>query len=248
MSRNLFIVGVGPGSPQYMTCIAIDAINRSQYIIGYKYTLDIIENIIDRTRQEVHQVTMWNQESIYLNVYKKMKDGEYCTVPFTGDANFSESEVIDRLLEIFGDDNVEIIPGVSSIQVASSKSKIPLDKTHVLSFHISADIEKKKKELINAIKDEKSVILLPRPWPADPSRNFMQSDIAKFLRFNGIDTSLLNVWIFEYLTHYNKETVFRGKVIDLEEMIFNALSVMIIDQNKRKSYREFSSQEQKQKI
>lgn len=248
MSRNLFIVGVGPGSPQYMTCIAIDAINRSQYIIGYKYTLDIIENIIDRTRQEVHQVTMWNQESIYLNVYKKMKDGEYCTVPFTGDANFSESEVIDRLLEIFGDDNVEIIPGVSSIQVASSKSKIPLDKTHVLSFHISADIEKKKKELINAIKDEKSVILLPRPWPADPSRNFMQSDIAKFLRFNGIDTSLLNVWIFEYLTHYNKETVFRGKVIDLEEMIFNALSVMIIDQNKRKSYREFSPQEQKQKI
>jgi precorrin-6B methylase 1 len=163
LSRNLFIVGVGPGSPQYMTCIATDAINRSQYIIGYKYTLDIIENIIDRTRQEVHQVTMWNQESIYLNVYKKMKDGEYCTVPFTGDANFSESEVIDRLLEIFGDDNVEIIPGVSSIQVASSKSKIPLDKTHVLSFHISADIEKKKKELINAIKDEKSVILLPRP-------------------------------------------------------------------------------------
>jgi precorrin-6y C5,15-methyltransferase (decarboxylating) CbiE subunit len=248
LSRNLFIVGVGPGSPQYMTCIAIDAINRSQYIIGYKYTLDIIENIIDRTRQEVHQVTMWNQESIYLNVYKKMKDGEYCTVPFTGDANFSESEVIDRLLEIFGDDNVEIIPGVSSIQVASSKSKIPLDKTHVLSFHISADIEKKKKELIDAIKDEKSVILLPRPWPADPSRNFMQSDIAKFLRFNGIDTSLLNVWIFEYLTHYNKETVFRGKVIDLEGMIFNALSVMIIDQNKRQSYREFSPQEQKQKI
>ena len=248
MSRNLFIVGVGPGSPQYMTCIAIDAINKSQYIIGYKYTLDIIENIIDRTRQEVHQVTMWNQESIYLNVYKKMKDGEYCTVPFTGDANFSESEVIDRLLEIFGDDNVEIIPGVSSIQVASSKSKIPLDKTHVLSFHISADIEKKKKELINAIKDEKSVILLPRPWPADPSRNFMQSDIAKFLRFNGIDTSLLNVWIFEYLTHYNKETEFRGKVIDLEGMIFNALSVMIIDQNKRQSYREFSPQEQKQKI
>jgi precorrin-6y C5,15-methyltransferase (decarboxylating) CbiE subunit len=248
LSRNLFIVGVGPGSPQYMTCIAIGAINKSQYIIGYKYTLDIIENIIDRTRQEVHQVTMWNQESIYLNVYKKMKDGEYCTVPFTGDANFSESEVIDRLLEIFGDDNVEIIPGVSSIQVASSKSKIPLDKTHVLSFHISADIEKKKKELINAIKDEKSVILLPRPWPADPSRNFMQSDIAKFLRFNGIDTSLLNVWIFEYLTHYNKETVFRGKVIDLEGMIFNALSVMIIDQNKRQSYREFSPQEQKQKI
>jgi precorrin-6y C5,15-methyltransferase (decarboxylating) CbiE subunit len=248
LPRKLLIVGVGPGSPQYMTGIAIDAINKSRYIVGYKYTLDIIENIIDGTKQEVYQVTMQNQESIYQAVYKKMEDGEYCAVPFTGDANFSESEVIDRLLEIFGDDNVEVIPGISSIQVASAKSKIPLDKTHVLSFHISDDIEKKKEELINAIIDKKSVIMLPRPWPNDPSRNFMQSDIAKFLRLNGIDTSLLKVWIFECLTHHNKETVFRGKVIDLEGMSFNPLSVMVIDQNRRQSYRKFIPQEQKQKM
>ena len=30
-------------------------------------------------------------------------------VPFTGDVNFSESEVVDRLIEIY--DEVEIIPG-----------------------------------------------------------------------------------------------------------------------------------------
>jgi len=39
-------------------------------------------------------------------------------IPFTGDVNFSESEVVDRLVEIFGD--VELIPGISSIQVAAS--------------------------------------------------------------------------------------------------------------------------------
>ena len=138
--KNLFIVGVGPGSPQYLTCVAIDAIKKSKYIVGYKYTLDTVESLIDKTRQEVHHVTMQNQESIYQDVYHKMKDGEYCTVPFTGDANFSESEVVDRLLEIFEDNTVEIIPGISSIQVASSKSKIPLDKSFVLSFHVSGDI------------------------------------------------------------------------------------------------------------
>ena len=212
----MLIVGVGPGSPQYLTCVAMDAIKKSKYIIGYKYTLDTVESIIDKTRQEVYHITMQNQESIYQDVYNKMKDGEYCTVPFTGDANFSESEVVDRLLEIFGDKNVEIIPGISSIQVASSKSKIPLDKSYVLSFHVSGDIEKKKKELINAITDKKSVILLPRPWPNDPSKNFMQSDIVKFIRVNGIDTSTLKVWVFEYLTKYNKETIFRGNASDLE--------------------------------
>ena len=241
LQKNLLIVGVGPGSPQYLTCIAMDAIKKSKYIVGYKYTLDTVESIIDKTRQEVYHITMQNQESIYQDVYHKMKDREYCTVPFTGDANFSESEVVDRLLEIFGDNNVEIIPGISSIQVASSKSMIPLDKSYVLSFHVSGDIEKKKKELINAIMDKKSVILLPRPWPDDPSRNFMQSDIAKFLKLNGIDTSILKVWVFEYLTKYNKETIFRGKASDLEEMSFNPLSVMVIDQNKRHSYRDFDS-------
>jgi precorrin-6y C5,15-methyltransferase (decarboxylating) CbiE subunit len=239
----LLIVGVGPGSPQYLTCVAMDAIKKSKYIIGYKYTLDTVESIIDKTRQEVYHITMQNQESIYQDVYNKMKDGEYCTVPFTGDANFSESEVVDRLLEIFGDNTVEIIPGISSIQVASSKSKIPLDKSYVLSFHVSGDIEKKKKELINAITDKKSVILLPRPWPNDPSKNFMQSDIVKFIRVNGIDTSTLKVWVFEYLTKYNKETIFRGKASDLEEMSFNPLSVMVIDQNRRRSYRDFDSSE-----
>jgi cobalt-precorrin-7 (C5)-methyltransferase len=214
----------------------MEAIRKSKYIIGYKYTLDIVESIIDRTRQEVYHVTMLNQDSIYQDVYNKMKDGEYCAVPFTGDANFSESEVVDRLLEIFGD-NSEIIPGISSIQVASSKSKIPLDKSYVLSFHVSGDIDKKKKELINAIMAKKSVILLPRPWPNDPSKNFMQSDIVKFLKLKGIDTSTLKVWVFEYLTKYNKETIFRGKASDLEEMSFNPLSVMVIDQNKRYTYR-----------
>jgi len=241
----LLIVGVGPGSPQYLTCVAMDAIKKSKYIIGYKYTLDTVENIIDKTRQEVYNITMQDQESIYQDVYSKMKDGEYCTVPFTGDANFSESEVVDRLLEIFGDNTVEIIPGISSIQVASSKSKIPLDKSYVLSFHVSGDIEKKKKELINAIMDKKSVILLPRPWPNDPSKNFMQSDIVKFLKLNGIDISTLKVWVFEYLTKYNKETIFRGKASDLEDMSFNPLSVMVIDQNKRHSYRDFDSPEKR---
>ena len=44
-------------------------------------------------------------------------------VPFTGDVNFSESEVVDRLIEIY--DEVEIIPGISSTQVAASRAKVP---------------------------------------------------------------------------------------------------------------------------
>ena len=189
--------------------------------------------------QKIYEVTMDNQEHIYQDIYIKMKDGDYCAIPFTGDVNFSESEVVDRLLELFGDDNVEIIPGISSIQIAAAKSRVPLDKAHIVTFHVSGDIEQRKLELVKAVMDMKSIILLPRPWPKDITRKFMESDIAIFLKENGIDTSKLKVWVFENLTKDNKETVFKGKVNELEKMEFSELSVMVIDQVKRQTYLQF---------
>jgi cobalt-precorrin-7 (C5)-methyltransferase len=74
MPKKLFVVGVGPGSPKYLTDIAKDAIRQSSYIIGYKYTLTTIENIIDRNRQEVYVVSMKNQENVYQQVHNRMKE------------------------------------------------------------------------------------------------------------------------------------------------------------------------------
>ena len=236
MSKRLFVVGVGPGSPKYLTDIAKEAIRKCQYVIGYKYTLRTIETIVDRSKQNVFEVTLWNQEAIYQDVFKKMKNNEYCIVPFTGDVSFSESEVVDRLLEIFGDDNVEIIPGISSIQVAAAKSKVPLDKAYIATFHVTGDIEKKKKELVEAITEGKSAILLPRPWFNDPSKRFMESDMARFLKSNGINTSTLNTTVFEYLTNEDKESIFKGKASELEGKEFSDLSVLVIDQTKRQTY------------
>ena len=238
MSKKLFVVGVGPGNNKYITDIAREKIQLSNYIVGYKYTLKIIEHLFDKNNQCVYEVNMKNQEATYQNIYKKMRDGEFCLIPFTGDVNFSESEVVDRLLEIFGDENVEIIPGISSIQIASSKSRVPIDKSHIISFHVTSDIKLKKNELIKAVLDRKNVILVPRPWPNNLSKNFMQSDIAFFLKSNGINTSEIDVWVFEYLTDSEKETIFRGKLSDLENKKFSDLSVMVIDQNNRQTYLE----------
>lgn len=239
MSKRLFVVGVGPGSPKYLTDIAKEAIRKCHYVIGYKYTLRTIETIVDRSKQNVFEVTLWNQEAIYQDVFKKMKNNEYCIVSFTGDVSFSESEVVDRLLEIFGDDNVEIIPGISSIQVAAAKSKVPLDKAYIATFHVTGNIEKKKKELVEAISEGKSAILLPRPWISDPSKRFMESDMAIFLKSNGINTSTLNTTVFEYLTNEEKEAVFKGKASELEGKEFSDLSVLVIDQTKRQTYLDF---------
>ena len=239
MPKKLFVIGVGPGDPDYIIPIAKEKIQISKYIIGYRYTLKTIEKLLDKKRQQIYEITMRSQEATYQQVYENMNDNEYCTVPFTGDVNFSESEVVDRLLEIFGNENVEVIPGISSIQIASSKSKVPLDKAIIITFHVTGNIQQKKMELVKSVSENKSVILLPRPWPNDLSKNFMPADVSLFLKDNGIDTKKINVWVFEYLTNKEKETTFKGKLIDLEDKTFSDLSVMIIDQNKSQTYLEF---------
>ena len=230
---KVYAVGVGPGSPKQVTDFVKNIISESDVIVGYKYTLKTIEEYL--TGKDVREITMTNQEEVYQDVLKKMPD-KTILVPFTGDVNFSESEVVDRLIQIFQD--VEIIPGISSVQIAASKARVPLDKSKVITMHISTPIEEKKLELQKALIDGYSVILVPRPWPNQPDKHFMPSEIAKYLKRNGFDTSKLKVHVYEAVTTKN-ETSFEGTVNQLEGKEFSDLSVMVFNQAELESYVDF---------
>ena len=230
---KVYAVGVGPGSPKQMTDFVKDVISQSDVVVGYKYTLKTIEKHL--AGKDVREITMTNQEEVYQDVLKKMPD-KTMLVPFTGDVNFSESEVVDRLIQIFQD--VEIIPGISSIQIAASKARVPLDKSKVITMHISTPIEEEKLELQKALIDGYSVVLVPRPWPNQPEKHFMPSEIAKYLKRNGFDTSKLRVHVYEAVTTEN-ETSFEGMTDQLEEKEFSDLSVMVFNQAELESYVDF---------
>ena len=230
---KVFAVGVGPGSQNYITDVVRKIILDADVIVGYQYTLDIIYDLIKD--KKIHVITMVDQEKTYQYVKKELGDG-VLVVPFTGDVNFSESEVVDRLVEILGD--VELVPGISSIQVAASKARVPLDKSKVITMHVTTSIEDKKLDLQKAMIDGQSVILIPRPWPKDPKRHFMPSEVAFYLKKNGFDTSKIPVHVFESLTN-GKEQTFIGSMQDLEGKEFSDLSVMVISQTKPESYINF---------
>ena len=231
---NVYAVGVGPGSPDYITKIVEAIIHSSDVVVGYKYTLKTIEELL--LGKEVYEITMNTQEEVYQKVQKNLGK-KILVVPFTGDVNFSESEVVDRLIEIFRD--IQIVPGISSIQVAASRAKVPLDKSKIITMHISTSIEREKIELQKALLDGFNVVLVPRPWPKEPTKHFMPSEIALYLKKNGFDTTKLKVHVFENLTT-KKETIFVGTVKDLEGKEFSDLSVMIFDQSKLYSYINFN--------
>ena len=232
---KVFAVGVGPGSKNYVTETVRKTVEKADVVVGYKYTLEAISDLIKD--KKIHVITMADQEQTYQNIKKELGNGSL-VVPFTGDVNFSESEVVDRLVEIFGD--VELVPGISSIQVAASKARVPLDKSKVITMHITTSIEEKKLELQKAVIDEQNVILIPRPWPKDPQKHFMPSEVAFYLKKNGFDTSKIPVYVFESLTN-GKEQTFSGFVSELEGKEFSDLLVMVISQTKPESYINFES-------
>ena len=230
--NKVYAVGVGPGSPSFVPNVIKDVISKCDVVIGYGYTLKTIESFLNG--QQKIEVTMKNQEDAYQKV--AAEDDHTILVPFTGDVNFSESEVVDRLIEVF--DEVEIIPGISSIQVAAAKARVPIDKSKVITMHVTTPIEEKKLELQKALIDGFSVILVPRPWPKIPEKHFMPSEIAKYLKNNGFETSKIKVHVFEAVTTEN-ETSFEGMVSELEDKEFSDLSVMVFDQAELESYVNF---------
>ena len=230
---KVYAVGVGPGSPKYVTEIVKEVVQNCDVLIGYKYTLKTIEHLIEG--KEIYEITMNDQEKSYQKILPELGD-RTLVIPFTGDVNFSESEVVDRLIEIFGE--VEIVPGISSIQVAASRAKVPLDKSKVITMHVTTPIEDKKLELQKALIDGFSVVLVPRPWPKQPDKHFMPSEIAIYLRENGFDTNKMKVHVFEAITTEN-ETNFEGTVKELEGREFSDLSVMVFNQASLDSYMNY---------
>ena len=233
---KIYAIGVGPGSPKYVTEIAKEIIQNCDIVIGYKYTLKTIEHLLKG--KEIHEITMSNQEESYQKILPVLGKRSL-VIPFTGDVNFSESEVVDRLIEIFGE--IEIISGISSIQVAASKARVPLDKSKVITMHVTSSIEEKKLDLQKALIDGYSVILVPRPWPKQPDKHFMPSEIALYLRKNNFKTENMKVQVFEALTTEN-ETSFAGNVKDLEGKEFSDLSVMVFNQTGLDSYMNYKWQ------
>ena len=53
---KVYAVGVGPGSPDYITENVKKIILESDVVIGYKYTLNIISNFLQG--KEVYEITM----------------------------------------------------------------------------------------------------------------------------------------------------------------------------------------------
>ena len=208
---KLFIVGIGPGSKEYLTKIAIDTVKKADVTIGSKRAIDIFENINEAIVLNVKDLS----EKLKLSVDLAIAGKDVCVLS-TGDPGFSG--VLNPILKIanekgFDQDNIEIIPAVSSLQLAAAKNKLSWDDANIMTFHGRENIEDILKTIDNGLK----TIALP-------SKSV--KDMAKFLLDNGVNPNR-KVAICEKLS-YDDEKVVNSTLKEVANGDFTYMCVMII--------------------
>ena len=132
MSTNgkLFVVGFGPGNFEHITKRAVEALQESDYIIGYKTYVELIQGLL--TDQTIISTGMTEEVSRAQEAVKQAELGKKVAVISSGDAGVygMAGLVYEVLIEKGWKEDtgvgIEVIPGISAINSCASLLGAPV--------------------------------------------------------------------------------------------------------------------------
>lgn len=116
------VVGIGPGSQATMTCEAMEAIEQSDVIVGYKTYIDLVKDLIND--KEVVSNGMKQEIERVKKAVEISKTGKTVAVISSGDAGVYG--MAGLVLELSEGEDVRIISGVTASTAAASVLGAPL--------------------------------------------------------------------------------------------------------------------------
>lgn len=166
-------IGAGPGNLDYLTQIAARLLAEAEVAAGFHTVLRLVEPLLPADCLKIG-MDYKDQTDRLSEVAARHREGKRCVVVFMGDIHFSGFQYLERVERAVGC-QVPIVPGISSAQMLASKARVCFDETTFLTLHRRGDIEPFLSHMVNALRDGRNVIVIPRPWDAMPG------DISKFL-------------------------------------------------------------------
>ena len=219
--NKVYIVGVGPGSPRYLTREVEEVIRKADIVVGWETNFNPVRSLTTGKKVYIQDVRNHIQVA-EAAADEARKTGETAVVLRVGDPCISSG--LDNLLSVFHDFEVEIIPGVSSIQMAAATAQINIDESVVISFHSSRygdgyDLEGKRRFMLDAFNQNRHLIIITGP-EQEPN------ETASYLIKNGISETTPTL-VCENLT-LEDEKIFRGALRDVMARKFSWQSVTVI--------------------
>lgn len=211
MSGKIYIIGIGPGSSEYLTKKAVDTVKMSDYTVGSTRAIELFDDVQNTIAFNVKELLDTLKDGVQLAI-----DGNTVSILSTGDPGFSG--VLNTVLRIseeknFPKENIEVIPGISSLQLAAARNYIQWDNANVMTFHGRENIE----DILPVINNGKITIALP-------SRKV--KDMAQFLLDNGVEEDR-KVVVCERLS-YPDEKIVEATLKDIAHSEFTYMCIMII--------------------
>lgn len=211
MENKIYIIGIGPGSSEYLTKKAVDTVKTSDYTVGSTRAIDLFDDVNNKIAFNVKDLLDKLEKGVDLAI-----EGNTVSILSTGDPGFSG--VLNTVLRIaneknFPEEKIEVIPGISSLQLAAARNHIQWDNANVMTFHGRENIE----DILKVINNGKTTIALP------PKK---VRDMAQFLLDNGVDEHR-EVVVCERLS-YDDEKIVRSTLKDIANSEFTYMCIMVI--------------------
>ena len=214
--RKAYLVGVGPGSPELVTPAARRALAEADLVLGWDLDLQPVADCIAGKKVFLQDVNNYVRATRRA-VHEAKKQGAVLAVPRVGDPCLSSG--LKGLLRALEDFRVQIVPGISSIQIAAALARINLDESVVISFHEFGDPEEKKKFMLDCFQHGRHLILLASP-------DLMPGPAAAWLIGQRI-SARTEAWVCSFLT-LPQHKVVRARLEGLVGKDFPWLSVMVV--------------------
>ena len=208
MENKIYIIGIGPGSSEYLTKKAVDTVKTSDYTVGSTRAIDLFDDVNNKIAFNVKDLLDKLEKGVDLAI-----EGNTVSILSTGDPGFSG--VLNTVLRIaneknFPEEKIEVIPGISSLQLAAARNHIQWDNANVMTFHGRENIE----DILKVINNGKTTIALPSK---------KVRDMAQFLLDNGVDEHR-EVVVCERLS-YDDEKIVRSTLKDIANSEFTYMCI-----------------------
>ncbi len=185
-------VGIGPGDPAFLTGRARELLAEADAVVGFETVLDYAAEVTDEADTR-HFACGYDDQTDKLDGFAAaVADGARGVAALMGDPNVSGYQFLGRV-ERAVDRPVRVVPGISSVQVAASRARTPLEETTVVTLHRRGSLDAPLDRLA-ADAGDRHLLVIPRPY------DWMPEDVAAFLVERGADPAL-GAFVFEHLTH-----------------------------------------------